>query len=80
MPDAPILDVPKLNEYEMQQLQVLLFRYLANKPAGFANVITEKLVNKCQSTPGFAPPVAESAETQKRKATAKVPEAAGASD
>ena len=28
MPDGPILDMPKLNEHEMQQLQVLLFRSL----------------------------------------------------
>jgi hypothetical protein len=35
MSEGPILGVPKLNEQEMQQLQVLLFRYLTHKPAGF---------------------------------------------
>ena len=86
MSDGLILDVPKLNEYEMQQLQVLLFRYLAHKPGGFANLVTDKLVNKCQLTPALAPPVAEAAapeppppvETQKRKA--KTPEPAVASE
>ncbi len=91
MPEAPILDVPKLNEHEMQQLQVLLFRYLAHKPGGFSNIVTDKLVNKCQLTPALAAPVAELAEssetaepepppveTQKRKA--KAPEAAVASE
>ena len=92
MSDGLILDVPKLNEYEMQQLQVLLFRYLAHKPGGFANIVTDKLVNKCQLTPALAAPVAEVAEplesaepeppppveTQKRKA--KTHEAAVASE
>ena len=91
MPEAPILDVPKLNEQEMQQLQVLLFRYLVHKPGGFANIVTDKLVNKCQLTPALAAPVAEPSESsetaeadpppveaQKRKA--KAPEAAVASE
>jgi hypothetical protein len=91
MADGPILDVPKLNEHEMQQLQVLLFRYLVHKPGGFANIVTDKLVNKSQMTPALAAPVAEltealeTAETepppveaQKRKA--KAPEAAVASE
>jgi hypothetical protein len=91
MPDGPILDVPKLNEHEMQQLQVLLFRYLVHKPAGFGDIVTDKLVNKCQQTPALAAPVAEptesleaeepeppAVETQKRKA--KTPEAAVASE
>ena len=51
MSEGPILDVPKLNEQEMQQLQVLLFRYLTHKPAGFSNIVTDKLVNMCQATP-----------------------------
>jgi len=55
MPEDPILDVPKLNEHEMQQLQVLLFRYLANKPGGFVDIVTDKLVNKCQMTLGACP-------------------------
>ena len=91
MSAGPILDVPKLNEHEMQQLQVLLFRYLAHKPGGFANIVTDKLVNKCQLTPALAAPVAEVAEpleaaepepppveTQKRKSGAKAAEAAAA--
>jgi len=50
MSEGPILDVvPKLNEQEMQQLQVLLFRYLTHKPAGFSDIVTEKLVNMCQA-------------------------------
>jgi hypothetical protein len=49
MSEGPILDVPKLNEQEMQQLQVLLFRYLTHKPAGFSDIVTEKLVNMCQT-------------------------------
>ena len=53
MSDGLILDLPKLNEQEMQQLQVLLFRYLAHKPGGFANLVTDKLVNKCQLTPAL---------------------------
>jgi hypothetical protein len=91
MSEAPILDVPKLNEQEMQHLQVLLFRYLAHKSGGFADVVTDKLVNKCQLTPALAAPVADltefsetaepeppAVETQKRKA--KTPEAAVASE
>ena len=91
MPDGPILDVPKLNEHEMQQLQVLLFRYLAHKSGGFADVVTDKLVNKCQLTAAVSAPVAEptealeaaepeppAVEAQKRKA--KTPEAAVASE
>jgi hypothetical protein len=91
MPDGPILDVPKLNEHEMQQLQVLLFRYLAHKSGGFADVVTDKLVNKCHLTPVLAAPIAEltefseaaepeppAVEAQKRKA--KTPEAAVASE
>ena len=88
MPEAPILDVPKLNEHEMQQLQVLLFRYLVHKSVGFSDVVTDKLVNKSQQTPALAAPVAELTESaepepppveaQKRKA--KAPEAAVASE
>jgi hypothetical protein len=91
MPDGPILDVPKLNEHEMQQLQVLLFRYLVHKPGGFADIVTDKLVNKCQLTAAVSAPVAEptealeaaepeppAVEAQKRKA--KTPEAAVASE
>ena len=59
MSAGPILDVPKLSEHEMQQLQVLLFRYLTHKPAGFSDIVTEKLVNKCQATPALEPSVAE---------------------
>ena len=59
MSAGPILDVPKLNEHEMQQLQVLLFRYMTHKPAGFSDIVTEKLVNKCQATPALDPSVAE---------------------
>jgi hypothetical protein len=59
MSAGPILDVPKLNEHEMQQLQVLLFRYMTHKPAGFSDIVTEKLVNKCQATPALEPSVAE---------------------
>ena len=61
MSAGPILDVPKLNEHEMQQLQVLLFRYMTHKPAGFSDIVTEKLVNKCQATPALEPSVAEPA-------------------
>ena len=90
MPEDPILDVPKLNEHEMQQLQVLLFRYLVNKPGGFVNIVTDKLVNKCQLTLVLETPVAEPTvvietaeaapppEAQKRKAGAKAAEAAAA--
>jgi hypothetical protein len=59
MSAGPILDVPKLNEHEMQQLQVLLFRYMTHKPAGFSDIVTEKLVNKCQATLALEPSVAE---------------------
>jgi len=59
MSAGPILDVPKLNEHEMQQLQVLLFRYMTHKPAGFSDIVTEKLVNKCQATPALEVSVAE---------------------
>ena len=55
MSEGPILDVPKLNEQEMQQLQVLLFRYLTHKPAGFSDIVTEKLVNICQTLKPEAP-------------------------
>jgi hypothetical protein len=55
MSAGPILDVPKLNEQEMQQLQVLLFRYLTHKPAGFSDIVTEKLVNMCQTLKPEAP-------------------------
>ena len=50
MSEGPLLEVPKLSEQEMQQLQVLLFRYLTHKSAGFADIVTDKLVNRCQST------------------------------
>ena len=60
MSEGPILDVvPKLNEQEMQQLQVLLFRYLTHKPAGFSDIVTEKLVNMCQATLRPEAPVTE---------------------
>ena len=59
MSAGPILDVPKLTEHEMQQLQVLLFRYLTHKPAGFSDIVTDKLVNRCQTTPALEPSVAE---------------------
>jgi hypothetical protein len=62
MSDGLILDVPRLNEQEMQQLQVLLFRYMVHKPSGSADVVTDKLVNKCQLTLALTPPVAERAE------------------
>ena len=89
MSAGPILDVPKLNEHEMQQLQVLLFRYLVHKAAGLSDVVTDKLVNKSQLTPALAAPLAEPMETaepegadaapppdtQKRKAGAKSAEA-----
>jgi hypothetical protein len=58
MSEGPSLDVPKLSEQEMQQLQVLLFRYLTHKSGGFADIVTDKLVNRCQATPqgdGSAP-------------------------
>ena len=59
MSAGPILDVPKLNEHEMQQLQVLLFRYMTHKPAGFSDIVTDKLVNKCQATPALEASIAE---------------------
>jgi hypothetical protein len=59
MSAGPILDVPKLTEHEMQQLQVLLFRYLTHKPAGFSDIVTDKLVNRCQTTGVLAPSAAE---------------------
>ena len=55
MSEGPKQDVPKLNEQEMQQLQVLLFRYLTHKPAGFSDIVTEKLVNMCQTLKPEAP-------------------------
>jgi hypothetical protein len=57
MSDAPILDVPKLSEQEMQQLQVLLFRYLTHKSGGFADIVTDKLVNRCQATAAAEAPM-----------------------
>ncbi|MBV8491963.1 MAG: hypothetical protein JO162_00630, partial [Alphaproteobacteria bacterium] len=56
MSEAPTLDVPKLNEQEMQQLQVLLFRYLTHKSGGFADIVTDKLVNRCYTTAVAEPP------------------------
>jgi hypothetical protein len=74
---GPILDVPKLTEQEMQQLQVLLYRYLTHKPAGFSDIVTEKLVNKCHATPALEPSVAEPAAPPvggaKRKSKAPAP-------
>ena len=55
MSDGLNLDVPKLSDQEMQQLQVLLFRYLAHKSGGFADILTDKLVHRCQLTPALAP-------------------------
>ena len=77
MSAGPILDVPKLTEHEMQQLQVLLFRYLTHKPAGFSDIVTDKLVNRCQTTPALEPSVAEPAASPvangKRKASKPAP-------
>lgn len=75
MSEAPTLDVPKLTEQEMQQLQVLLFRYLTHKSGGFADIVTDKLVNRCQATASTEPPSAEAAppspvEAPKRKGKA----------
>ncbi|MBV9151276.1 MAG: hypothetical protein JO213_18230 [Alphaproteobacteria bacterium] len=75
MSEAPTLDVPKLNEQEMQQLQVLLFRYLTHKSGGFADIVTDKLVNRCHTTAAAEPPSAGAAppppvEAPKRKAKA----------
>ena len=70
MSAGPVLDVPKLTEQEMQQLQVLLFRYLTHKTAGFSDIVTEKLVNKCQATLALEPtaePAAPAAANSKRK-------------
>jgi hypothetical protein len=82
MSEGPILDVPKLNEQEMQQLQVLLFRYLTHKPAGFSNIVTDKLVNMCQATPkpevpGVEPPPppVESPKRKSKPAPAPAPAA-----
>ena len=80
MSAGPILDVPKLNEHEMQQLQVLLFRYMTHKPAGFSDIVTDKLVNKCQATPALEPSVAEPetppVANAKRKSSKAAPAAA----
>jgi len=77
MSAGPILDVPKLTEHEMQQLQVLLFRYLTHKPGGFSDIVTDKLVNRCQTTPALEPSVAEPAAPAvangKRKASKPAP-------
>ena len=74
MSEAPTLDVPKLTEQEMQQLQVLLFRYLTHKSGGFADIVTDKLVNRCQATLAAEPPSAGAApppgEAPKRKGKA----------
>lgn len=75
MSEAPTLDVPKLTEQEMQQLQVLLFRYLTHKSSGFADIVTDKLINRCQATASAEPPSAEavlppSVEAPKRKGKA----------
>jgi hypothetical protein len=50
MSEGSSLDVPKLSEQEMQQLQVLLFRYLTHKSAGFSDIVTDKLINRCKAT------------------------------
>jgi hypothetical protein len=75
MSEAPTLDMPKLTEQEMQQLQVLLFRYLTHKSGGFADIVTDKLVNRCQATVAAEPPSAGAAsppqvEAPKRKGKA----------
>ena len=70
MSEGPIQDVPKLSEQEMQQLQVLLFRYLTHKPAGFSDIVTEKLFNMCQTLKPEAPrtePPAPPVGSPKRK-------------
>ena len=72
MSEGPILDVPKLNEQEMQQLQVLLFRYLTHKPAGFSNIVTDKLVNMCQATPKPEVPGVEPPPPAGRKPQAQI--------
>jgi hypothetical protein len=74
MSESPLRDVPKLSEQEMQHLQVLLFRYLTYKSAGFSDIVTDKLVNRCQATvPGDAAgaePAAPPVEMPKRKGKA----------
>jgi hypothetical protein len=72
MSESPLRDVPKLSEQEMQHLQVLLFRYLTYKSAGFSDIVTDKLVNRCQATvPGDgAEPAAPPVEMPKRKGKA----------
>jgi hypothetical protein len=75
MSEGPSLEVPKLSEPEMQQLQVLLFRYLTHKSAGFADIVTDKLVNRCPATAAGESPAAEAAtpppvEAPKRKGKA----------
>jgi len=59
MSENPILEVPKLTEQEMQQLQVLLYRYLTHKSGGFADIVTDKLVNRCQATAAAGVRIAE---------------------
>lgn len=76
MSAGPVLDVPKLTEQEMQQLQVLLYRYLTHKLAGFSDIVTEKLVNKCQATPvepSAAEPAAPVVANGKRKSSKPAP-------
>ena len=68
MSESPILEVPRLTEQEMQQLQVLLYRYLTHKLSGFSDMVTEKLVNKCQATPVAEPSAAPPVANGKRKA------------
>ena len=79
MSEGPILDVPKLNEQEMQQLQVLLFRYLTHKPAGFSDIVTEKLVNMCQTlkpeAPGTEPPPPPVGSSKRKSKPAPAPAA-----
>ena len=80
MSEGPILDVPKLSEQEMQQLQVLLFRYLTHKPAGFSNIVTEKLVKMCQATlvleaPGVEPPIPPVGSAKRKSKPAPAPAA-----
>jgi hypothetical protein len=75
MSEGPLLDVPKLSEQEMQQLQVLLFRYLTHKSGGFADIVTDKLVNRCQATRRGEAPNGEAAaplpaESPKRRGKA----------
>lgn len=74
MSESPIRDVPKLSEQEMQQLQVLLFRYLTHKSAGFSDIVTDKLVNRCQATASAtessSPPPVESPKRRGKAAPA----------